>query len=209
MGRCHTLSSAGDCQDSPLTRMNPFQASSSMKPLCILLVLTACLRASNSRTAETLCGGDLVDTLQFICADRGFYFVSKMGRRSRQNRGIVEECCFRSCDLLILETYCASPQDAAHTTPPSAPHRPLLPRIVGKRSLDVEQENSPGLGRQPENRWSYASLVPGAKHSARGAQRGGKARRPQYSPQRWTRSSRALHPWRGDLLSPLRQTKPF
>lgn len=25
-------------------------------------------------TAETLCGGELVDTLQFVCGDRGFYF---------------------------------------------------------------------------------------------------------------------------------------
>ncbi|KAJ6665079.1 hypothetical protein lerEdw1_005310 [Lerista edwardsae] len=27
--------------------------------------------------------------------------------RGRLNRGIVEECCFRSCDLNLLETYCA------------------------------------------------------------------------------------------------------
>lgn len=25
-------------------------------------------------TTETLCGGELVDTLQFVCGDRGFYF---------------------------------------------------------------------------------------------------------------------------------------
>ncbi|XP_062919477.1 insulin-like growth factor I [Mobula hypostoma] len=206
MGRCYALSSAGDCQDSPFTRMNPFQAPGSMKPLCVLLVLTACLRVSSSRTAETLCGGDLVDTLQFICADRGFYFVSKMGRRSRQNRGIVEECCFRSCDLLILETYCATPQDGAHTPPPTAPHRPLLHRIMGKRSLDVEREDSPG---QPENRWSHTSLVSGAQHNVRDGQRGEKARPSQSSPQRWMRSGRVLHPLRSDLLSPLRQTKPF
>ncbi|KAK9410088.1 insulin-like growth factor II [Crotalus adamanteus] len=58
--------------------------------------------------AETLCGGELVDTLQFVCGDRGFYFSRPVGRnRGRLNRGIVEECCFRSCDLNLLETYCA------------------------------------------------------------------------------------------------------
>lgn len=30
-------------------------------------------------------------------------------RASRRSRGIVEECCFRSCDLALLETYCATP----------------------------------------------------------------------------------------------------
>lgn len=27
----------------------------------------------------------------------------------RRSRGIVEECCFRRCDLALLETYCATP----------------------------------------------------------------------------------------------------
>ncbi|XP_018418161.1 PREDICTED: insulin-like growth factor II isoform X2 [Nanorana parkeri] len=59
---------------------------------------------------ETLCGGELVDTLQFVCGDRGFYFEKNMGRSNRRvSRGIVEECCFRSCDLDLLETYCAKP----------------------------------------------------------------------------------------------------
>ena len=30
-------------------------------------------------------------------------------RINRRSRGIVEECCFRSCDLALLETYCATP----------------------------------------------------------------------------------------------------
>lgn len=29
--------------------------------------------------AETLCGGELVDTLQFVCGDRGFYFSKYRG----------------------------------------------------------------------------------------------------------------------------------
>ncbi|XP_029438323.1 insulin-like growth factor II isoform X2 [Rhinatrema bivittatum] len=61
-------------------------------------------------TSETLCGGELVDTLQFVCGDRGFYFSRPAGRSTRKvSRGIVEECCFKSCDLQLLETYCAKP----------------------------------------------------------------------------------------------------
>nr|1TGR_A Chain A, Insulin-like growth factor IA [Homo sapiens]1TGR_B Chain B, Insulin-like growth factor IA [Homo sapiens] len=50
---------------------------------------------------ETLCGAELVDALQFVCGDRGFYF------NKPKAKGIVDECCFRSCDLRRLEMYCA------------------------------------------------------------------------------------------------------
>ena len=42
-----------------------------------------------------------------------------MNRRS--SRGIVEECCFRSCDLALLETYCAAPAKSERdvSTPPT------------------------------------------------------------------------------------------
>uniref|UniRef100_A0A8D1DPA7 Insulin-like growth factor 2 n=4 Tax=Sus scrofa TaxID=9823 RepID=A0A8D1DPA7_PIG len=96
------------------------------KPLLVLLVflaLASCCYAAY-RPSETLCGGELVDTLQFVCGDRGFYFrlpgrpASRVNRRSR---GIVEECCFRSCDLALLETYCATPAKSERdvSTPPT------------------------------------------------------------------------------------------
>ncbi|XP_045871655.1 insulin-like growth factor II isoform X2 [Meles meles] len=84
----------------------------SMLLLLTFLALASCCSAAY-RPRETLCGGELVDTLQFVCGDRGFYFrlpgrpASRASRRS--SRGIVEECCFRSCDLALLETYCAAP----------------------------------------------------------------------------------------------------
>lgn len=39
----------------------------------------------------------------------------------RSSRGIVEECCFRSCDLALLETYCATPAKSERdvSTPPT------------------------------------------------------------------------------------------
>lgn len=46
------------------------------KPMLVLLTflaLASCCFAAY-RPSETLCGGELVDTLQFVCGDRGFYF---------------------------------------------------------------------------------------------------------------------------------------
>lgn len=82
----------------------------SMLVLLTFLAFASCCYAAY-RPSETLCGGELVDTLQFVCGDRGFYFSRPAGRASRRSRGsgIVEECCFRSCDLALLETYCATP----------------------------------------------------------------------------------------------------
>lgn len=83
----------------------------SVLALLAFLAFASCCYAAY-RPSETLCGGELVDTLQFVCGDRGFYFSRPAGRASRRSSrgsGIVEECCFRSCDLALLETYCATP----------------------------------------------------------------------------------------------------
>ncbi|NP_001164877.1 insulin-like growth factor II precursor [Oryctolagus cuniculus] len=80
----------------------------SMPVLLTFLAFALCCIAAY-RPSETLCGGELVDTLQFVCGDRGFYFSRPASRVNRRSRGIVEECCFRSCDLALLETYCATP----------------------------------------------------------------------------------------------------
>lgn len=80
----------------------------SMLVLLISLAFALCCIAAIA-PGETLCGGELVDTLQFVCSDRGFYFSMPSSRANRRSRGIVEECCFRSCDLALLETYCATP----------------------------------------------------------------------------------------------------
>ncbi|XP_048404243.1 insulin-like growth factor I isoform X1 [Stegostoma tigrinum] len=82
-----------------------------------LFYLTLCVLTLSGVNAspETLCGAELVDALQFVCGDRGFYFNKPTGYRSnvrRPHRGIVDECCFQSCDLKLLEMYCAKPQRA-------------------------------------------------------------------------------------------------
>ncbi|XP_031508633.1 insulin-like growth factor II isoform X3 [Papio anubis] len=92
----------------------------SMLVLLTFLAFASCCIAAY-RPSETLCGGELVDTLQFVCGDRGFYFSRPASRVSRRSRGIVEECCFRSCDLALLETYCATPAKSERdvSTPPT------------------------------------------------------------------------------------------
>ncbi|KAI5213178.1 Insulin-Like Growth Factor I [Manis pentadactyla] len=79
-----------------------------------LFYLALCLLTFTSSAMagpETLCGAELVDALQFVCGDRGFYFNKPTGYGSSSRRapqtGIVDECCFRSCDLRRLEMYCA------------------------------------------------------------------------------------------------------
>nr|XP_032813985.1 insulin-like growth factor I [Petromyzon marinus] len=81
-----------------------------------LALCTLCTLWSERCSAETLCGSELVDTLQFVCGPDGFYVVRPSGHRGglgRRAGGIVEECCFRSCSLMQLEQYCARPTRSA------------------------------------------------------------------------------------------------
>ncbi|XP_069594677.1 insulin-like growth factor II [Ranitomeya imitator] len=124
--------------------------------------------------AETLCGGELVDTLQFVCGDRGFYFEKNPGRSNRRpNRGIVEECCFRSCDLDLLETYCAKPvkNERDLSTAPASAMPSLNKDIYHKHShkyskYDIWQRKStqrlrrgvPAIVRARQYRWRVQQI---------------------------------------------------
>ncbi|XP_034542168.1 insulin-like growth factor 2b isoform X3 [Notolabrus celidotus] len=117
--------------------------SSSSRALLIALALA--LYFVEMSSAETLCGGELVDALQFVCEDRGFYFstfqrgrpTTRGSNRRPQNRGIVEECCFRSCDLNLLEQYCAKPakseRDVSATSLQVIPVIPALKQEVPRK----------------------------------------------------------------------------
>ncbi|NXC52806.1 IGF2 factor, partial [Aleadryas rufinucha] len=126
-------------------------------------------------TAETLCGGELVDTLQFVCGDRGFYFSRPVGRSNRRiNRGIVEECCFRSCDLALLETYCAksvkSERDLSATSLSGLPalskesfQKPSHGKyskydVWQKKSSQRQQRDVPNFLRARQYRWQAEGL---------------------------------------------------
>nr|ABC60254.1 insulin-like growth factor 2 [Limia melanogaster] len=123
---CHT------CRRTESCRMKVKKMCSTSRALLFALALT--LYVVEMASAETLCGGELVDALQFVCEDRGFYFSRPNSRnnnhRRPQNRGIVEECCFRSCDLNLLEQYCAKPAKSERDVSSSSMQgMPVMPTL--------------------------------------------------------------------------------
>nr|XP_020469317.1 insulin-like growth factor I isoform X3 [Monopterus albus] len=103
--------------------------------LSLLLCILTLTPTTTGAFPETLCGAELVDTLQFVCGERGFYFSKPgYGSSTRRSRGIVDECCFQSCELWRLEMYCApaktskparSVRSQPHTDMPRISKRPL------------------------------------------------------------------------------------
>lgn len=59
--------------------------------------------------------------------------ISRSNSRRSQSRGIVEECCFRSCDLALLEQYCAKPakseRDVSATSLQVIPAMPAIKQV--------------------------------------------------------------------------------
>uniref|UniRef100_A0A4W6D9N7 Insulin n=1 Tax=Lates calcarifer TaxID=8187 RepID=A0A4W6D9N7_LATCA len=49
---------------------------------------------------DHLCGSHLVDALYLVCGDRGFFYNPK------RDRGIVEQCCHKPCNIFDLQNYC-------------------------------------------------------------------------------------------------------
>uniref|UniRef100_A0A8C9XH27 Insulin n=1 Tax=Sander lucioperca TaxID=283035 RepID=A0A8C9XH27_SANLU len=120
--------------------------------LSLLLCVLTLTPTATGAGPETLCGAELVDTLQFVCGERGFYFSKPTGYgpNARRSRGIVDECCFQSCELRRLEMYCApaktskaarSVRAQRHTDMPRVPKRPL-PGHSHSSFKEVHQKNS-------------------------------------------------------------------
>ncbi|XP_054453914.1 insulin-like isoform X1 [Anoplopoma fimbria] len=101
----------------------------------LLFLLALYSPAVSPAPAAHLCGSHLVDTLYFICGERGFFyspnrprkrdlehllgFLSQRARQEQQlwkalsgrgepkvKRGIVEQCCHKPCSIYHLEGYC-------------------------------------------------------------------------------------------------------
>lgn len=72
------------------------------------------------------------DLNRLLCSSSGRP-TSRGNNRRTQNRGIVEECCFRSCDLNLLEQYCAKPakseRDVSATSLQVIPVMPALKQV--------------------------------------------------------------------------------
>lgn len=71
--------------------------SSTSRALLFALALT--LYVVEMASAETLCGGELVDALQFVCEDRGFYF-SRFQSITSFHDGLCE--CSFACWISLL-----------------------------------------------------------------------------------------------------------
>uniref|UniRef100_A0A8C6SLK0 Insulin n=1 Tax=Neogobius melanostomus TaxID=47308 RepID=A0A8C6SLK0_9GOBI len=103
-------------------------AVSWLQSACLLVLVAALCPGTEGFTTQHLCGPHLVDALNMVCADRGFYYnpqrdthpgISKTKKafvklepiflltvQHSERRGIVQECCENPCSLLNLEKYC-------------------------------------------------------------------------------------------------------
>ncbi|KAM9376979.1 insulin-like growth factor 2 isoform 1-T1 [Pholidichthys leucotaenia] len=136
---CHT------CRRTERSRLKVQKMPPSVRALLFALALTLHF-VEVACAPETLCGGELVDALQFVCGDRGFYFSrptrggsrgGSRGRSTGSSGGIVEECCFRGCDLTLMEQYCAKPikseRDVSATSLQVIPVMPALKQEVPRK----------------------------------------------------------------------------
>ncbi|XP_077565767.1 insulin-like growth factor 1 [Stigmatopora nigra] len=138
------------------------------RTLSLLLCVLSLTPAASGARPETLCGAELVDTLQFVCGERGFYFSKPTGYgpNARRSRGIVDECCFQSCELRRLEMYCApaktskaarSVRAQRHT---DAPRTAKVGTVVGHKTERGQERRAPA---QTKNK---KKPLPGHSHSA-------------------------------------------
>ncbi|XP_032815733.1 insulin-like growth factor 2 [Petromyzon marinus] len=152
------LASCSLCRFTFRTTRTAAVGCTAARPLTLLapLLLMLLLGAGNSRpvrASETLCGSELVDALQFVCGDRGFYFVRHPSSRShgRPKKGIVEECCFSKCDLRLLEMYCAKPAKSERDV------RPPSFKDLFKKSMTNKYSNHAAW---PEKSHEYGKVLP-------------------------------------------------
>ncbi|XP_072301577.1 insulin-1-like [Eucyclogobius newberryi] len=82
-----------------------------LQAACLLSLVAALCPGADGFSSQHLCGPHLVEALNMVCADKGFYYnpqrdmhpgVAHHGER----QGIVQECCDSPCSLLALEKYC-------------------------------------------------------------------------------------------------------
>ncbi|KAK2867491.1 hypothetical protein Q8A67_025608 [Cirrhinus molitorella] len=81
--------------------------------ICILFLTLSAFEVASD---ETLCNGELVDAIQFVCGDiryptspRRLPSRAQQKQRSAEISRLVEQCCFNSCSLALLEQFCQKP----------------------------------------------------------------------------------------------------
>uniref|UniRef100_A0A669BXU2 Insulin-like growth factor 1 n=2 Tax=Oreochromis TaxID=8139 RepID=A0A669BXU2_ORENI len=116
--------------------------------LSLLLCVLTLTPTATGAGPETLCGAELVDTLQFVCGERGFYFnkPTGYGPSARRSRGIVDECCFQSCELQRLEMYCApvkTPKISRSVRSQRHTDMPRAPKVSSRANKGTERRTAP------------------------------------------------------------------
>ncbi|KAM9328673.1 insulin-like growth factor 1 [Pholidichthys leucotaenia] len=137
--------------------------------LSLLLCVLSLTPTTTAEAPETLCGAELVDTLQFVCGDRGFYFskTTGYGPPSRRTVGIVDECCFQKCELRRLEMYCAPAKNIKATRSVRAQRHTDLPRApkVNATGHKVDKGTERRTAQQPDKTKNKKRSSPGHSHS--------------------------------------------
>ncbi|XP_043963790.1 insulin-like growth factor I isoform X1 [Gambusia affinis] len=122
--------------------------------LSLLLCILTLTPTATGAGPETLCGAELVDTLQFVCGERGFYFnkPTGYGPSARRSHGIVDECCFQSCELRRLEMYCAPARTSKTSRSPRAQRHTDVPRTpkVSNPGHRVDKGTERRTAQQPD-----------------------------------------------------------
>ncbi|XP_028304760.1 insulin-like growth factor 1 [Gouania willdenowi] len=137
--------------------------------LSLLLCVLSLTPATGGAGTETLCGAELVDTLQFVCGERGFYFSKPgYGSSSRRSYGIVNECCFKSCELQRLEMYCAPAKTSKPARSVRAQRHTDVPRAakVGTSAHAVDRATERRTAQQPDRTKNKKRPSPGHSHSS-------------------------------------------
>ncbi|XP_077356418.1 insulin-like growth factor 1 isoform X1 [Festucalex cinctus] len=140
--------------------------------LSLLLCVLSLTPAASGARPETLCGAELVDTLQFVCGERGFYFSKPTGYgpNARRSRGIVDECCFQSCELRRLEMYCAPAKTSKAARSVRAQRHTDAPRAAkvggGSAGHKADKGSDRRAAAQTDKTKNKKRPLPGHSHSA-------------------------------------------
>ncbi|XP_056134016.1 insulin-like growth factor I [Lampris incognitus] len=140
--------------------------------LSLLLCVLTLTPTATGAGPETLCGAELVDTLQFVCGERGFYFSKPTGygpnARRSHNRGIVDECCFQSCELRRLEMYCAPAKTSKAARSVRAQRHTDVPRTpkVSTAGHKVDKSTERRTAQQPDKTKNKKRPLSGHSHSS-------------------------------------------
>uniref|UniRef100_A0AAV2JDR2 Insulin n=1 Tax=Knipowitschia caucasica TaxID=637954 RepID=A0AAV2JDR2_KNICA len=82
-----------------------------LQSACLVVLVAALCPGADGFGTQHLCGSHLVEALNMVCGDRGFYYNPQRNTNPdmmnhSERRGIVQECCENPCSLLVMEKYC-------------------------------------------------------------------------------------------------------